>query len=837
MGNGKHEPKIELKIDEGHRVLNELVRAHEALVLSDANEANTRAKVIDWVIRRALGWHDEDIQWEERVSEDGQTTFADYLITTASTFVIVEAKRVGADFVLPSRVASARLGAVLSEGEVGAAIRQARDYCRKRSAQFAVVTNGAAWIVFPAIRTDGVPFEETQARVFRDLPDIQERFVEFWELLSRQRVIEGNLERELLGTGRTVTGHRPLSLLKEPDFKLGRNSLYQYIEPAVTKALTDEGLIADAAALRACYVETSERIKFDSRLKMYLSDVKPPLGRSAVRIKTRKSKDFLRERIAASTGAPPRFFLLLGPVGAGKTTFLTYTRSISAAEAITGKILWTVIDFRKATKNDNPRKFIYDEMLRYIDGDKEFSLGTWKTSILPAYQEQIDALERGPLHLVKQHDRVSFDKHVSDTVMRDRERVEPYVEAIIRNALRTRAGFLIVDNVDQIDSEERQNEIFSETQAAAQRMGLNVIMSLRDSTYIRNRHSPTFDAFQIESIYVDPPSVLPVLSRRLQYARKLLQNQRADLVLSNNMHLRVDDLGVFFDVVAHSALSEDAGFMLDVLSGGDIRRGLMLCREFISSGHTTADWALHNYVSDRSYRFAVHEIFKGATLGNRRFYREEESLLPNLYSAKLGTSSLQLLKLRLVHFLVSQAQVASFEGYRAEQIIDDLHQVGVVEAEVETTLVRVLERRVLRTADGGAYNRNCRLLPTRLAGYLLNDLASRFNYCEMCTLDATIYDDASWQRIVELTAAIQRERDVLRAVPTRIERVREFMRYLTLLEERWVVECRRRNTQQPWREQLIATVIQPALEQDFARVLESVERQRVRREGYRSATR
>jgi len=669
---------------------------------------------------------------------------------------------------------------------------------------------------------------------FRDLVDVQQRFVEFWELLSRQRVIEGNLERELLQPERAVSTHRALTLLKEPEFKLGRNSLYQYIEPAVTKALTDEGMITDPVALRACYVETSERIKFDSRLKMYLADIKPPLGRAAVRIKTRKSKDFLTHKIAASAKAPPHFFLLLGPVGAGKTTFLNYTRSVSAVETIEGKMLWLAVDFKKATKSDDPKKFIYAELLRFIDQDKDFGLGEWKTSILPAYQEEISALERGPLFLLRRNDQLAFDKHVSEAIMQDRSQVEPYVEAIVRNALKSRAGFLIVDNVDQIDKEETQNAIFAEAQAAAQRMGLNVIMSLRDSTYIRSRHSPTFDAFQVDSIYVDPPSVLPVLSRRLQYARKLLTGHRADLTLSNAMRLKVDDLGAFFDVVGQSMLAKDAGFMLDVLAGGDIRRGLLLCREFLASGHTTADRALQNYVSDRAFRFSPHEIFKGATLGHRKFYREEESLLINLYSAKLGSSALELLKFRTVHFLVSQAQVASFEGYQAERIIEELHQSGIVESEVEATLKNLLIKRVIRTADGADYSRASRLLPTRLAGYLLNDLARRFNYVEMCTLDATIYDEIAWQRIVQLTAAIQRERDSLSGIPNRLDRVREFVTYLIGLEEKWVVEARRRNLQQPWREAVISSVVLPALEQDFATVLQSVERQRLRRQGYQS---
>ncbi len=826
----------ETKIDEGHRLLGELVNTHKGLVLSDDNEANTRAKVIDAVLRRVLGWKDEDIQWEERVSEDKKTTYADYLLKTANTLVIVEAKKAGAAFVLPTKITSARLGGVLAQGEVGDAIRQARDYCRKRSAQFAVVTNGSAWIAFPALRTDGVPFDESQARIFRDLNDINEqRFVEFWETLSRQRVVEGNLEVELLGLGKSLGGRRALSLLKEPEYKLSRNSLYPFIESAVTRALTDDGLISDPEALRYCYVESSERMKYDSRLKMYLADIKPPLGRATVRVKTRKSRDYLADAITASPSAPPRFVLLLGPVGAGKSTFLNFTRSVSAAKAITGKIIWMVVDFKKATERDDPRTFIYSKLLSLIEKDGEFQLGDWKKSILPAYKDSIEALGRGPLYLLRQQDKLAFDSNVSSMIMADRTKLEPYVEAIIRNAIKERPGFLIVDNVDQIESEAVQNSIFSETQAAAQRMGLNVIMSLRDSTYIRNRNAPAFDAFQVDSLYVDPPSVLPVLSRRFQYAKELLSGVSADLMLANGMRLRTDDVGLFFEIVGQSLLSEDAGFMFDVLSGGDIRRGLLLTREFLASGHTTADIALHTYLSDKAYRFAAHEIFKGATLGYRKFFREEDSLLPNIFSAKLGSSSLQLLKLRTIHFFVTQAQAASFEGYSAEQFVAELHKAGIAEPDVEATIRVLIEKKVLRTADGAPYAGSSRLLPTRLAGYLLSDLGKKFNYAEMCMLDATIYDDITWQRIVESTAAIQRERDSLNTVRPRIERLREFMKYLGVLEEKWVVECRRRNLQQPLCDQILANTFFPALEKDFERAIRSADTQRVRRQGYRTS--
>ena len=826
------ESKSDVEIDDGHRIINDLVKTHRTLVLSDANEANTRAKVIDWTLRRVLGWHDDDLQWEERVSEDGKTTFADYLITTANTSVIVEAKKAGATFSLPTKFTSAKLGGVLSEGDIGDAIRQARDYCRGKSVQFAAVTNGSAWVVFPAVRTDGVPFEDTQASIFRSLEDIQHRFVDFWEILSRQRVIEGNLEHMLLPSQKTDIGRRPMTMLRDPEFKLGRNSLYPFIEEAVTRALTDQGIEADPDALRECYVQASNRIKFDSRLRMYLADAKPPIGRSVVRVKTKKSRSYLKEKIVDSKSSPARFFLLLGQVGAGKSTFLRYTRRITSNDVISGKILWLPVDFIKATESNDPRAFLFSELLTIIEDDTEFSLGDWQASILPSYQSRIDALARGPLYPIKRADPQRFDQHVSDMVMQDRTKVEPYVEALIKNAVKSRPGFLIVDNVDQINNDRAQSKIFGEVQAAAQRTGLNVIMALRDATYIRSRNFPVFDAFQFDSIYVDPPSVIPVLSRRFQYAKKLLSGKSADLTLSNGIHLKVEDLGVFFDIVAHSLLADDAAYMLDVLSGGDIRRGLMYAREFLSSGHTTADWALHNYLSDRKYRFALHEIFKGATLGGRKFYREEDSLLPNIFSSKLGTSGLQLLRLHLVHYLVSQAQSSSFEGTLAEKLVADLHQLGVSQADVEAVLYKLLETRVIRTTDNVGYALSSRLLPTRLAGYVLTHLACQFNYVEMCIFDTTIYDEQTWGKIGELTATIQRERDPLKGMPPRIERVKEFVRYLQSVEERWAIMCRRHNLSDPWGEQVLIKNILPALTKDFASVMESVERQRVRRQGY-----
>jgi hypothetical protein len=252
--------------------------------LRSANETTTRKLVIDRILEEALGWKPgTDVVYEERNTEDGQTTFADYVVGVPTASFVVEAKRFGESFSLPIKQTSAVLGGVLSSGSVGEAIRQARDYARGRSIQYAVVTNGESWVIFPAIRTDRITFEKTRATIFKTLEDIKERFAAFWGLLSRDSVLEDSLAAHFFLPASEVVQKRLVDILPEPGFRIGRNRVYDHIESAVLSALSDEHLLHDAAGLEKCYVKSAERVKFDERLKVYLQDVKPNLGRSVVR--------------------------------------------------------------------------------------------------------------------------------------------------------------------------------------------------------------------------------------------------------------------------------------------------------------------------------------------------------------------------------------------------------------------------------------------------------------------------------------------------------------------------------------------------------------------------
>ena len=85
-------------------------------------------------------------------------------------------------------------------------------------------------------------------------------------------------------------------------------------------------------------------------------------------------------------------------------------------------------------------------------------------------------------------------------------------------------------------------------------------------------------------------------------------------------------------------------------------------------------------------------------------------------------------------------------------------------------------------------------------------------------------------KISELTGQIENASDEITGIRLRIDRSRQYIKYLSHIEERWVVECKRRGLGDSWGHQRIATDIQKLLEVDMKKVLGSAEHMERRKE-------
>ena len=381
----------------------EIKNSVELLKTNSSNEAETRRKIIDQILEKILGWDVLDITFEEKVQEDGTTKYADYIIKNANSSILIEAKRISINFKLPQNTLS-KLNSALVKDELGNAIIQARDYCRKLGIPFAIVTNGDQWIIFPASRIDGVSFSESSAIIFHNIDDVlNKRFNYFHNLLSREGFIDENLKVELIGRSEDQIEIRRLNKIFSGTTNQ-TNPVFPLIDKEVTVAFSDSLINDNPELLEKCYVSTNDRQKFDQKIQMHLQKKESLFSKSLRPMRSKESHGF-KEKIKTSTNLNrPLAILILGSVGSGKTTFIEYTHKISAKDFFNDNSpnppQWIKIDFRNFSQNQVPLDFIYNNIFQAITETENHILNDYEKVVSKAYQQEIESLKKGPLFLI-----------------------------------------------------------------------------------------------------------------------------------------------------------------------------------------------------------------------------------------------------------------------------------------------------------------------------------------------------------------------------------------------------------------------------------------------------
>ena len=290
------------------------------------------------------------------------------------------------------------------------------------------------------------------------------------------------------------------------------------------------------------------------------------------------------------------------------------------------------------------------------------------------------------------------------------------------------------------------------------------------------------------------------------------------------MRVRVPDLGVFFEIVSRSLLSQGTGLLIEALAGGNVRRGLALVREFLASGHTNADHAIATYLSDGDFRFPRHEFFRGAVLGSFRYFNDSTSLLPNLFDAKLAAPTLQLLRLQIVALLVERAANRVTDGVDLSHLASACSRIGVPERDFLQLMEDLGRRGMCRSVDGLPVSPESAVVPTRLAAYAIREMCQDFAYLDFCSIDSAVHDRDTLDALRDLTLDVESAHTPTDRVRLRGARIEVFLEYLVRCEQRWIVEARRRELGSEWQLQTIEKEIRPGGVKSAAAALGSATR-------------
>ncbi|MEO8436421.1 MAG: hypothetical protein ABI596_16095 [Pyrinomonadaceae bacterium] len=750
--------------------------------LSNASEAQTRFDVIDRLIKEVLGWSHGQITVEER--DEGETKgFVDYILRSGDHSIVIEAKKIGATFPSPTRKKLLKLsGSVLGSGAIYEAVVQARRYASSKGAVIAIVTNGLCWCYFSLEEDD----DEAYAGLFFPFGSGNDG-ERLFDLFSCSRVESGSLEN-IRWIKPPRHENRLLYEVLDSAARVDRNNIADHIAPALNNAFYADALLQNASDLEWCFVKTEARTKFDSMLGVYLVDPKPASVKPARRIRKAQARGHLETLVKNSDSrfAPP-VTLIIGSVGSGKSTYLKHFELVSGKGLLAEeRVHWIYIDFEKMGRGGNPREFLYENLKQYLIHRHPNLPTDFRDVVEPAYREEIAGLARGPYALIASKTE-QFNTVVAEYIGKEYQQIEPYVDKVFKYITGQNMCVVVLDNIDLYEDDQLETTVFSEGLALSKRIQLNVIVCIRDKTYVRHRNSSAFDAFDLRKFWLDPPPFDAVLSKRLSLSKRILEGKQANIELSSGARLNVPDLSVFFDIVQKSVLTGESGDFIDAFADENIRKGLTLVTNFLTSGHIQADKAVGNYLKgDYGYQFPFHEVFKGTMLGQWKYFREERAECLNLFDSRLGAKSLRLLRLFIVRFLMLNARDQNEVEVPVRACIDLFSKAGASEAQILEILNYLYQNGLVRNIAAEDILDNSTIAITRRGGYLARFLIKRFVYVEECLYDTAIEDENVWQELRSLTDEVERQRGVPAQMVSRKQRMEVFLNYLQMLESRFI---------------------------------------------------
>jgi len=748
--------------------------------LVSANEAQTRFDVIDRMIREVLDWKHGQISVEE-YSKGEKEGFVDYLLRQGDNLIVIEAKKAGVSFPSPTQKLKLKLsGSVLGDGEIAKAINQAEQYAVQKRANIVLVTNGLCWC-FYSLADKSDDSYATVLFPFTVSGHAEQLFTFF---------CEANVEN---GSLNQITNKLPpiedrlITAIKYADARIDRNNIADFITPALNNAMYADALLANPDILKKCYVSTEARVKYDSTLGMHLADPKSIIIKPAKRIQRGKSHGELEKIVETSTtGYAPPVTLIIGPVGVGKSTYLRHFETISGREVLDKQLAhWIYVDFEQMGRTGDPRKFMYSCIREYLLDEHPNNPTIFEKTIKPAYKDVIDAMARGPYALIYRSDKKEFDKKITELIENDFNQVEPYVEKLMRHMSKTNLCVVVLDNVDLYEDEILETNVFSEGLALSKRIMCNVLISIRDTTFIRHRTDSTFNAYEFRKLWLDPPPFKAVLSNRLSYSKIILKDKAVRLTLGNGMQLNVPDLSIFFEIVQRSILHDQAGDYIEAMADLNIRKGLTMVSNFLTSGHLNGDRAIRVYLEevDSSYRFPFHEVFKGTILGQWMHFREDRAEGVNLFDARLGSRQTRLLRLLLLNYLMLRAQHESTVETRILDVVDIFSRLGASESQMISCVEFLSKRGLVKNVTAEDINLDSTIILTRNGGFYSKILSRKHVYVEECMFDTAIEDTHVWDALYELTMAINAQSNIVERWKLRRERTDHFTNYLCDLED------------------------------------------------------
>jgi hypothetical protein len=287
-----------------------------------------------------------------------------------------------------------------------------------------------------------------------------------------------------------------------------------------------------------------------------------------------------------------------------------------------------------------------------------------------------------------------------------------------------------------------------------------------------------------------------VIQNRIRYALDVLERggEEMKVIMPGGIEFDADAIGDFLRIVERSIFQQNRSIseFIEAICFGNMRLALQMFTTFLISGATDVDKMLLIYRREGAYYVAFHEFVKSIMLGDRKYYKESQSPIMNLFDCGTERNSSHFTSARLLQSLAARRNQSSREGdgyipvgdllRESEEVFDNLEDaVRTLSRLVARQLVEV-NTRSTESIEGAEYVRL-----TSAGWYYRSFLMSSFCYLDLVLQDTPIDDPGTLGVLTESVRQVDNLSDKaelkLVRMDARFERVQAFLTYLGQQEE------------------------------------------------------
>ncbi len=791
-------------IDESLSAFEKYKITYKSFINKDLSESDTRSKLIDTILIDVLGWDEKDIRREGHVDSG----YFDYKLSVPGILFHVEAKKQFIEFKLPNYHQKASIKVLIKDNSE--VINQIRNYGTDEGIPYGIITNGYQFIILKLFNYDGKPWKDNLCLVFNSIEDIESRFIEFYENLSKLSIISnGGFKFDLPLPA--LDGKTILSTLPDKEKELIRNSLSALLTPLIDTVFGEmfsEEREDDQDFIKFCFVENDETKKNKSEIERLFGDYAPEMENVIPTVNTTNlGNQILAEIddkvISNSNSFPPKPIIIIGSKGAGKSTFINhlFKYKIENKELENNYIVY--IDFRKFYQSElslNP-EIIAKEILETIYSKYEIlELHSLKT-LKRIYFREIKRNDESIWKYDKEKDEKTYNSKLSNFLEVSLKDNLTHFELLSKYLIRERRKrvIVIIDNADQFN-DAIQEKIFIFSHSLSRSSLCGTVISLREGYYRRWQNSPPFDAYESNIYHVTAPRYIMILEKRIDFAiqKRSDANNKITIITTEGKSIELTEEYIkdFLVGLKNSLFSLENSALIDFMNFTtypNIREGLRVFKVFLNSGHTK----ISEYIERQKQRtlhqssqiIPIHEFIKSIALQNRHYYNSEISIVYNLFVPSIDSVD-YFLKIYILKDLNEfiQNKNDNQKLIANTYIIEKLTNLGYKFNTVSFALFSLIKGSLIDT-DENISDINWQELPaeynmyiTAKGHYYLNELIYRFHYYDLIFQDTPIYNPTEFDSLRYTFPTSNSEGN--RNFEIRKDFIRDFFNYLNLFENK-----------------------------------------------------